>query len=39
MAQQYDTSCTLNGQQSVALSVYQLPGSNALAVSKNVARR
>jgi multidrug efflux pump len=36
MAQQYDTSCTLNGQQSVALSVYQLPGSNALAVSQNV---
>src|SRR6202789_1324174 len=36
MAQQYDTACTLNGQQSVALSVYQLPGSNALAVSKNV---
>jgi multidrug efflux pump subunit AcrB len=36
MAQQYDTSCTLNGQKSVALSVYQLPGSNALAVSKNV---
>jgi len=36
MAQQYDTSCTLNGQQSVALSVFQLPGSNALAVSQNV---
>ncbi len=36
MAQQYDTSCMLNGQQSVALSVYQLPGSNALAVSQNV---
>jgi multidrug efflux pump subunit AcrB len=36
MAQQYDTSCTLNGRQSVALSVYQLPGSNALAVSQNV---
>jgi multidrug efflux pump len=36
MAQQYDTSCTLNGQKSVALSVYQLPGSNALAVSKDV---
>ena len=36
MAQQYDTSCTLNGQQSVALSVYQLPGSNALAVSQKV---
>ena len=39
MAQQYDTSCTLNGQQSVALSVYQLPGSNALAVSRRCARR
>ncbi len=36
MAQQYDTSCMLNGKQSVALSVYQLPGSNALAVSQNV---
>jgi multidrug efflux pump len=36
MAQTYDTSCTLNGQQSVALSIYQLPGSNALDVSKNV---
>jgi multidrug efflux pump len=36
MAQQYDTSCTLNGQQSVALSVFQLPGSNALAVSQKV---
>ena len=36
MAQQYDTSCTLNGQQSVALSIYQLPGSNALAVSQKV---
>jgi multidrug efflux pump subunit AcrB len=36
MAQQYDTTCTLNGRQSVALSVYQLPGTNALDVSKNV---
>ncbi len=36
MAQQYDTSCTLDGRQSVALSVYQLPGSNALAVAQNV---
>ncbi len=36
MAQQYDTACTLNGKQSVALSVYQLPGSNALAVSQKV---
>ena len=39
MAQQYDTSCTLNGQQSVALSVYQLPGSNALACRRRCARR
>src|SRR5262249_51227396 len=29
-AQQYDQSCTLDGKPSVALSVYQLPGSNAL---------
>jgi multidrug efflux pump len=36
MAQKYDSSCTLNGRQSVALSVYQLPGSNALDVSKKV---
>ncbi len=36
MAQKYDTSCTLNGRQSVALTVYQLPGSNALAVSQKV---
>jgi len=36
MAQQYDTACTLNGQKSVALSIYQLPGSNAMAVSQNV---
>src|SRR5262249_20110484 len=29
-AQQYEQSCTLDGQPSVALSIYQLPGSNAL---------
>jgi multidrug efflux pump subunit AcrB len=29
-SQQYDQSCTLDGKPSVALSVYQLPGSNAL---------
>ena len=29
-SQQYDQSCTLDGQPSVALSIYQLPGSNAL---------
>src|SRR5207249_1975140 len=26
----YDQTCTLDGQPSVALSIYQLPGSNAL---------
>ena len=29
-AQAYDQACTLDGKPSVALSVYQLPGSNAL---------
>jgi multidrug efflux pump len=29
-AQQYDQSATLDGRPSVALSIYQLPGSNAL---------
>jgi multidrug efflux pump subunit AcrB len=35
-AQGYDQTCTLNGRPSVALSVYQLPGSNALKVAKLV---
>ena len=35
-AQGYDQTCTLDGQPSVALSIYQLPGSNALEVSKSV---
>src|SRR5262249_46980540 len=30
----YDQTCTLDGQPSVALSVYQLPGSNALQVAQ-----
>jgi multidrug efflux pump subunit AcrB len=38
-AQAYDQTCTLNGRPSVALSVYQLPGSNALDVAKRVRRR
>ncbi|MBY0525511.1 MAG: efflux RND transporter permease subunit [Gemmataceae bacterium] len=38
-AQGYDQSCTLNGQPSVALSIYQLPGSNALEVAKRVRAR
>src|SRR5262245_30164191 len=32
----YDQTCTLDGKPSVALSVYQLPGSNALEVAGRV---
>jgi multidrug efflux pump subunit AcrB len=35
-AQQYDQSCTLDGRPSVALSIYQLPGSNALETAGGV---
>jgi multidrug efflux pump len=35
-AQGYDQSCRLNGQPSVALSIYQLPGSNALEIAGSV---
>jgi multidrug efflux pump len=35
-SQQYDQSCTLDGQPSVALSIYQLPGSNALDTASGV---
>jgi multidrug efflux pump subunit AcrB len=38
-AQSYDQTCTLDGKPSVALSVYQLPGSNALDVAKRVKNR
>jgi multidrug efflux pump len=38
-AQSYDQVCTLDGKPSVALSVYQLPGSNALDVAKRVKDR
>src|SRR6266545_171065 len=38
-AQSYDQTCTLNGKPSVALSVYQLPGSNALEVAQLVKER
>jgi multidrug efflux pump subunit AcrB len=38
-AQSYDQSCTLDGKPSVALSVYQLPGSNALDVARRVRER
>ena len=35
-AQQYDQSCTLDTEPSVALSIYQLPGSNAIQTAKAV---
>ncbi|HLJ95578.1 MAG TPA: efflux RND transporter permease subunit [Gemmataceae bacterium] len=38
-AQSYDQTCTLDGKPSVALSVYQLPGSNALEVAQRVKQR
>jgi multidrug efflux pump len=38
-AQQYDQSCTLDGKPSVALTVYQLPGSNALDTAEGVYRK
>ncbi len=38
-AQSYDQTCTMDGRPSVALSVYQLPGSNALDVARRVKER
>jgi multidrug efflux pump len=38
-AQSYDQTCTLDAKPSVALSIYQLPGSNALDVAKRVKLR
>jgi multidrug efflux pump len=38
-AQSYDQTCTLDGKASVALSIYQLPGSNALEVADLVRKR
>ncbi len=35
-SQQYDQSCTLDGESSVALSIFQLPGSNALDIADAV---
>ena len=35
-SQQYEQSCTLDGQPSVAMSIFQLPGSNALKTAKGV---
>jgi multidrug efflux pump len=38
-AQGYDQECTLDGKQTVALSVYQRPGSNALETAKLVREK
>jgi multidrug efflux pump subunit AcrB len=38
-AQTYDQACTLDGKPSVALSIYQLPGSNALDVARRIRDR
>ncbi|HEV3003712.1 MAG TPA: efflux RND transporter permease subunit, partial [Pirellulales bacterium] len=38
-AQVYDQTCTLDGKPSVALSIYQLPGSNALEVAGRVREK
>src|SRR5205807_9099377 len=38
-AQSYDQTCTLDQKPSVALSIYQLPGSNALQVAQRVKER
>jgi multidrug efflux pump len=35
-SQQYDQTCTLDGKPSVGLSIYQLPGTNALDVAARV---
>ena len=35
-SQQYNQSCTLDGQQSVALSIFTLPGSNALDTAERI---
>jgi len=35
-AQGYDQTCTMDGRPSVALSIYQLPGSNALDTARAV---
>lgn len=35
-SQQYSQTCTLDGEPSVALSIFQLPGSNAIATARTV---
>ncbi|MGE5191113.1 MAG: efflux RND transporter permease subunit [Deltaproteobacteria bacterium] len=38
-AQQYDQVCRLDGQPSVGLAVFQLPGSNALDVAERIKKK
>jgi multidrug efflux pump subunit AcrB len=38
-AQAYDQTCTLDGNPSVALSIYQRPGSNALETARKVGAK
>jgi multidrug efflux pump len=38
-ARGYDQTCTLDGKPSVALSIFQLPGSNALNIAKLVQNK
>ena len=35
-SQQYNQSCTLDGEQSVALAIFTLPGSNAIKTAKGI---
>ncbi len=38
-AKNQDTQCTLDGQPSVGLAIYQLPGSNAIEVADNIRHK
>ncbi len=38
-SQQYNQSCTLDGKPSVALSIFQLPGSNAIQTAEGVYKK
>jgi hydrophobe/amphiphile efflux-1 (HAE1) family protein len=38
-AKSQDTACALDGNPSVGLAIYQLPGSNALNTAKNIRQR
>ena len=38
-SQQYDQTCMLDGKPSIAMSIYQLPGSNALKTARGVYKK